>query len=280
MESSGRERTVWRKLLAIAAGVALALVGAGCTQGDSPPRVVPPIDALFATEQQAYDRLPSGAPALLTVVPSSSWYAGIVGAHHFYLARGVVAPYCVVVTDVYGAQVFQQCGGDSFGGEFSDGLRFEFGAFWAKKAESVRGSFGLTDHLDVALKDVSPRDFPAIVALLDREQVPEDISRSFQNDHGFYVHESMRLIAVDGENRYYFVLSTWPGIEICVIEERVDSGSGSCGWEDVVLQSSFDSVTHFAPGGFTGEVPDGWRQPSDLVRVGELEFDSGWPLYP
>src|SRR5690554_3185872 len=107
-----------RWLLAVAAGFALALVSTGCAPGDSPPRVVPPIDALFEAEQQAYDKLPAGAPALLTVVPTSSRYAGIVGAHHFHLARGVVAPYCVVVTDVYGAQVFQQCGGDSFGGEY------------------------------------------------------------------------------------------------------------------------------------------------------------------
>lgn len=257
----------------------IALVVAGCSPVDGESRVGPPIEELFAAEQQGYDRLPAGVPALLTVVPASSRYAGMVGAHHFYLARGVVAPYCVVVIDVYGAQLFQQCGGDSFGGEYWDGLKFEFGAVWAKKAASVRGSFSLTDHLDVALKDVSPRDFPAIVELLDREQVSGDVAPGFQ-DHDFYVTESMRLIAADGENRYFFVLSTWPGMEICLVEQRADIGSGSCGWGDVVLHASFDSVTHFSAAGFVGEPPDGWRQLSDLVRVGELEFDGGWPLYP
>lgn len=278
MDAWGR-RSLARCLLALVGVAAVLLGAAGCSAADG-DRLIRPIDTLFAAEQQIYDRLPPGAPALLTVVPGSSRYLGLVGVQHFYVARGVLDPYCVVVTDVYGAQVFQRCGGDLFGGDLPDGVHFEFGAFWAKSAEGARGSYGLGEHLNVALGVASPRDFPAIVVLLDRAQVADDVAPSFRDDHGFYVLESMRLVAVDGENRYYFVLSTWPGMEICLIEERGDSASGSCGWADVVLRASFDSITHFSAAGFDGEVPEGWRQLSDLVRVGVLEFDEEWSLYP
>lgn len=191
----------------------------------------------------------------------------------------MAAPYCVVVADVYGSQVFHRCGGLSFGGEFVDGLRFEFGAFSSKRVESARGSYGLREYLDVELGTGSPSDYPALVELLDRVQVAEDVALIMRDD-GFYVVDSMRLVASDGERKYFFALSRWPGMDICLIEQTADSQSGTCGWGDVVLQAGYDSVTYFSANGFTDEVPDGWRQLSDLVRVAELEFDEGWPLYP
>lgn len=268
-----------RRWLIAVVCVALAVAAAGCSPNDSQKQAAPPIEVLFSGDQHRFDKLPAGAAALLSVVPSSSRYVGNVGAHHFYLAHGVAAPYCVVVADVYGSQVFHRCGGQSFGGEFVAGLRFEFGAFSSKRVESARGSYGLREYLDVEFGAGSPSDYPALVELLDRAQVAEDLALSLRDD-GFYLVDSIRLIASDGDRRYFFALSRWPGMEICLIERSVNTQSGTCGWGDIVHQAEYDSMTFFSADGFIDEVPEGWRQLSPLVRVAELDLDGGPALYP
>lgn len=277
MESSGREWTGWRKLVAVAA-TSIVLATVGCAPNDEGNHLVFPIYDLFGEEQQVHDRLPAGVPALLTTVPSSSRYLGGVGIHYFYVALGLAgAPFCLVVTDIYRAQVLQQCGGSTFGGEFADGLRFEFGALWARGIPGAAGTYQLSNHVVIEVCDDSPDGFPAIVALLDREQVPSDIPSLYD---GFYKEETMRLIGIDDDRFFYFGLSEWPGRQFCVLERDSDTLTGTCGSSDVLLQSGFESIVHFSAEGFSGEVPDGWRQLSDLLRVAELDQDGDWPLYP
>ncbi|MBX3093005.1 MAG: hypothetical protein KF680_00460 [Cryobacterium sp.] len=241
----------------------------------------------FDAPQQEYDLLPHDAPALLTITPGSSRYLGSAGVHRFFVGLGRVAgPYCVIVTDVYGAQVAQQCGGATFEGAISDGLRFSFGAFAAPSIAGAFGGFGLGPHLLVEAETVDPLSFAAVAELVSRLRVSGDRRVDGTHLDGFLSDGTLRLLAVDGEHQYFLGLTDWPAARLCLFEVAQRGAdewmTGTCGGRDIAIESLGGAVVHFSAVGFADETPDGWRQISKLLRVSVTPADPGearwgWP---
>lgn len=277
MRASRRAGAVAR--VAVAAVAVAALVAlTGCAQSDASHGLVSPLRERFAAEQTAFDRLPPGSPALLTVAPGSSRLLGSTGVNHFYVAEGRVAPYCVIVMNIYAQQVAQHCGGDLFGGVLPDGRRFEFGAIWAPGIPGAESTWSLDSHLTVEELTRDLDELPLVRALLERPQSLRDLP-PFAVESDRYDVDSLRLLATDGDRSYFIALSRWGWQAYCLFELSADVMSGSCAPGDVVIPSSV-SIAHFSPTGFVGEVPDGWRQLSELLRVSESGVDHGGPGYP
>lgn len=266
---------------------ALVALLAGCVPMPEAHRPWLAIFDYFDAPQQEYDQLPYSAPALLTIAPESSRYLGSAGAHRFFVGLGRLAgPYCVIAMDVYGAQVAHQCGGVSFAGETSDGVRFSFGAFAAPSIPGAAGGFGLGSHLLVEGEAIDPLSFPAIVELMSRPRVSGDRRATDLNLDGFISDNTLRLLAVDSEHQYFLGLTDWPAARLCLFESTgIGDGefvTSACGGRDIVIESLGGAVVHFSATGFSDETPDGWREVSDMLRVstaptGSDEARWGWP---
>lgn len=234
---------------------------------------------LLERDQEVGDLLPPGSPALLVTVPGSSRSLGGTDAHWFFVARGIATEFCVVAVDVYGVELGHACGGASFGGELAEGLRFEFGAFFAKPIPRAEWSVSLGPHFVYSLEMDADEWSDEFEALVSRPQVDSDIPPGASEGGGLQSVDSFRLLTVDGATSYFVAFASRPGAVVCLTSRTEGEGgtawgSGSCGVQDVVLTSGFSAAgeygslrAHFRPAGFEGETPTGWRQVTPLLRV-------------
>lgn len=191
-----------------------------------------------------------------------------------YVSRGVTAPYCVTVTNVYGEQVGHACGGGLFGGDIAGAGRFEFGEHHARGVPDARFSYGLGQHVTLGFAAAEPEGPLAIDEVFAREQRPTDIQFWADREDGPGDPDSYRLIAHD-RNTEYFVSRGHAAQFLCVstLTRRDDStawGGTMCGETDIVIRGFGEAHTsHFSAAGFEGETPSGWRQVSPFLRVKE-----------
>lgn len=271
--------TRWARA-ALAAGVAgVCLLTVGCTSGGAAEKPRPPVMDLLERKQETYDQLPPGSPALLVTVPGSSRSMGGTGLYEFFIARGLSAPYCVVAVDIYHVQAGQACGGELFGGELVEGMRFEFGAYFARAIPRATWETGLNPYFSFAFEPVATEWSDEFELIMAREQIPPDIPPGAADGGRWYDIDSFRLFAVDGDTAFHVSYGSRPGAGVCMVThtDAGDSsawGSGGCGVQDVVLNAAHSHggtfvglKSHFSAAGFEGETPEGWRQVSPLLRV-------------
>lgn len=229
------------------------------------------------------DHLPPGSPALLVTVPGSSRSMGGSDLHEFFIARGLSAKFCVVAVDIYDVELGHACGGDSFGGELAGGIRFEFGAYFANPIPRADWEIGLSPHFSYTLDLGALEGSPEFEAIMARAQVASDIPPHAAEGPTWQDLDSIRLLTVDGDTSYFVSYAARPGAFVCLTSHTEGGdgnswGSGGCGFQDVVLASSFSAdgtygalTAHFSAAGFEGETPEGWRQVTPLLRVKESD---------
>lgn len=231
-------------------------------------------------KQEIYDRLPPGSPALVSIFPDSSRSIGGTGMHEFFLARGLVARYCVIAIDIYKVQVGQACGGGAFDGELAEGIRFAFGEFFAGSVPGSQSYMQLnlqfSAQFSLSIDEPAPMIYPALEEILARPQTPPDIPPGLDLEHGWAYPESYRLLANDRGSVYHIAMPQRSRSLVCVSLYEQDEfgngrGSGSCGTKDVVVYAADGLAAHFSAVGFEGETPEGWRQVTPLLRVKDTQ---------
>lgn len=256
--------------------VGLCVLVAGCTAEEQGGGARPPILDLFEQKQEIYDELPRGSPALLSVFADSSRSLGSTGIYRFFVARGLLSRYCVIAVDVYDVQVGQVCGGDSFAGELTEGVKFAFGAFFAGQVPRAQSLMQFSAQFLISIDETPSAIYPAVEQIFARDQVPSDVPPGVSLDPPSSDIGSYRLFADDRGAIYHISRTSWAGPLLCVSVYEQDSfgngrGSGSCGIKDVVLYTADGLSAHFSAAGFEGETPAGWREVMPLLRVKEAQ---------